>query len=287
MPIHKSVVNYLKSANRMKHFNKQSILFVSIFSLLFSVLIGCANAEEVVLEEEKEVIVVEEEEQEEEQEEEENGSGIVNTCGYPLYPPLDTVITSHTSWASGNYPKRIEVFQKDTITPASIVMLGNSLTEQGGNWSSKIGNGATVNNRGIAGDNCDGVLARLGELMCSQPKSIFIMIGTNDLWTNYTVAEVGSKINDIATALTDSLPESKIFVQTLMPLGEGHDKAERLLAINQAINGFTERKYQLLDTFTAMANDQGVLTADLTTDGVHLTSAGYEKWVAFLKNAID
>ena len=113
------------------------------------------------------------------------------------------------------------------------------------------------------------------------------MIGTNDLWTSYTVEEVGSKINEIGTALANSLPEAKIFVQTLMPLGDGHDKVQRLNDINKEINGFTERKYLLIDTYTAMADDQGVLTTDLTTDGVHLTSAGYEKWVAFLKLYIE
>jgi lysophospholipase L1-like esterase len=275
----------------LKHFNKHAMLFSCILGLVFSFLIGCTSSEEVTLvaEEEKEVIIEEEviEEEEEEEEEENQGSGITNPCGYALYPPLDTLIATHDSWTRANYSTRLEVFQKDTIMPTNIVMLGNSLTEQGGNWSTKIGNGQTVNNRGIAGDNCDGALARLGEITCAQPKSVFVMIGTNDLWTNYTVEEVGSKINEIGTALADSLPNAKIFIQTLMPLGDAHDKVQRLNDINNEINGFTERTYLLIDTYTAMADDQGVLATDLTTDGVHLTSAGYEKWVAFLKLYIE
>lgn len=202
-----------------------------------------------------------------------------------LYPPIDTVITSHTNFTRNHYPKRINKFKEDTIASGDIVMLGNSLTEQGGNWEVRLGQ-PDVKNRGIAGDNSDGVLARLNEILCGEPSMVFIMIGTNDLWTNYTVVEVGWKIDQIGTALANSLPESSIYVQTLMPLGEGHEKMQRLNDINKEINGFVDKPFQVIDTYTAMSNDLGVLTANLTTDGVHLTSAGYGKWVTFLKSII-
>ncbi|MFT7029720.1 MAG: lysophospholipase L1-like esterase [Marinoscillum sp.] len=207
---------------------------------------------------------------------------LMDTCGFALFPPLDTVIATHTAWTKTNYNKRITIFQLDTIAPNSIVMLGNSLTEQGGNWSLKLGI-ESVYNRGIAGDNCDGALARLGELVCKQPRAVFIMIGTNDLWTNYSAQRVGEKIDEIGSILAQELPEAKIYVQTLMPLGAGNDKAARLDAINGALLSIESRNYQLIDTFTAMAEADGTLAASHTTDGLHLTLAGYQKWVAFLK----
>jgi len=203
-----------------------------------------------------------------------------------LYPPLDTVITSHTNFTRSNYPKRIKKFMEDTIASGDIVMLGNSLTEQGGNWEVRLGQ-PEVKNRGIAGDNADGVLARLNEILCGEPSIVFVMVGTNDLWTNYTVEEVGLKIDQIGTILTTSLPESTIYIQTLMPLGEGHEKTERLNAINNDINGLTDKSFQVIDTYRAMSNDEGILVEELTTDGVHLTSAGYAQWVIFLKNFIE
>lgn len=248
------------------------MLLSPLLYLTLSLFLGCNDSEEVAMK-------VEEEKGEPD-------SITTNPCGYALYPPLDTVITSHTSWAKLNYPKRLAIFKNDTILPTNIVMLGNSLTEQGGNWSFKIGNDEKVNNRGIAGDNCDGALARLGEITCAKPKSVFVMMGTNDLWTNYTVEEVGNKINRIGTILADSLPESTIYVQTLMPLGKDHEKTQRLNSINAAINTYENTAYKLIDTYSAMADADGVLSAEFTTDGVHLTPAGYEKWVTFLKSFI-
>lgn len=203
-----------------------------------------------------------------------------------LYPPLDTVITSHTNFTRLNYPKRIKKFMEDTIVSGDIVMLGNSLTEQGGNWEVRLDQ-PEVKNRGIAGDNADGALARLNEILCHEPSIVFVMVGTNDLWTSYTVEEVGLKIDEIGTTLATSLPESTVYIQTLMPLGAGHDKTQRLKAINKEINGLTDKTYRVIDTYSAMSNDDGVLAEDFTTDGVHLTSAGYAQWVTFLKEFIN
>jgi hypothetical protein len=96
-------------------------------------------------------------------------------CNYPFFPPMDTVIATHNEWTQSHYKTRISTFKQDSIYPNSIVMLGNSLTELGDDWEDRL-NEDRVSNRGISGDNSDGVLARLGEIKCAKPMSIFIMI---------------------------------------------------------------------------------------------------------------
>ncbi len=208
---------------------------------------------------------------------------IFSSCDLKLYPPSDTLIPSHNAWTQTHYTERINEFRQDSIYPNSIVMLGNSLTEQGEDWSEWL-EIERVKNRGIAGDNSDGVLARLGEIICAKPKSVFIMIGTNDLWTNYSEVEVGKSINKIATTLAKALPESVIYLQTIMPLEKNHEMTKRLANINKEIRSFENNDYILLNTFTEMSDSNGSLPSNLTTDGVHLTKAGYEKWAAFLKS---
>lgn len=214
-----------------------------------------------------------------------NEEEIKVNCDFELYPPSDTIITSHNEWTQTHYKERISEFKKDSIYPGSIVMLGNSLTEQGEDWS-KLLDIERVKNRGIAGDNADGLSVRLGEIICASPKSVFIMIGTNDLWINYSVKEVGANINGIADSLAEALPKTEVYLQTIMPLGNNHDKADRLQEINQELRSFNNRKYKLIDTFESMANEDGYLNSNLTTDGVHLTSAGYEKWAEFLRTFV-
>lgn len=204
------------------------------------------------------------------------------SCDFPLYPPEGLVIESHTEWTKNHYQVRIRSFKQDSIMPNSIVMLGNSLTEQGGNWASRL-NTENVSNRGIAGDNTEGVLARLGEIKCAKPKAIFLMIGTNDLWTNLTEEEVVVNIEKIGNDLATSLPETSVFVQTIMPVEEGHNQTGRLLRINNLLRSVEDSGYVLIDTFEEMSGSDNYLPASYTTDGVHLNSMGYDKWASILQ----
>src|SRR5438105_5617872 len=71
------------------------------------------------------------------------------------------------------------LFALSKIEAASIVMLGDSLTE-GAPWRELTGCADLVN-RGIGGDTTSGVLARLDEVLKLKPRAIFLMIGVNDI----------------------------------------------------------------------------------------------------------
>lgn len=210
---------------------------------------------------------------------------IEKVCEFELYPPNNIEIATHTSWTKEHYPVRIEEFKQDSIYPNSIVMLGNSLTEQGGDWVERLGI-ERVNNRGISGDNTDGVMARLGEVLCAEPTAVFVMVGTNDLWTSYTENEVASNINEIGTYLAENLENSKIFIQSIMPISEGNNQNNRLRGINTSLKSYDQSKYIFIDTWEHMSDENGYLAGNSTTDGVHLTEEGYNKWVEFLKESL-
>lgn len=203
-----------------------------------------------------------------------------------LFPPSDTVIATHTDFTKTNYPARIKVFQADTIDEGDIVMLGNSLTQEGGNWNIKL-SVTNAKNRGISGDNTDGVMARLNELTCRAPSIVFMMIGTNDLWVNYSAEKVAANIHTIGTLLSDSLPDSKIILQTIMPLAVGNSSKSKLVSINDFLKTYESAQYQLVDTYNHMANEEGDLPAEYTYDGVHLTTEGYAHWLVLLKEYLN
>ena len=203
-----------------------------------------------------------------------------------LYPPADSVIATHTDFTKTNYPARIKVFQADTVDEGDIVMLGNSLTEQGGNWNIRLGK-TNVKNRGIAGDNTDGVRARLNEIICQKPSAVFLMIGTNDLFISYSAEKVAQNIDSIGSKLANALPSTKIVVQTVMPLGIGNSKKTKLLNINNQLRSFESTAYTLMDTYQHMANEAGDLPEEYTYDGVHLTNQGYERWIALIKSNLQ
>ena len=46
----------------------------------------------------------------------------------------------------------------------------------------------------------------------------------------------------------------------------------------------TEHQVALLDVASALSDENGILPADATADGVHFTKAWYQKWLAYLMN---
>ena len=77
------------------------------------------------------------------------------------------------------YYHKKEHFESLPDTEHEIIFLGNSITDNA-EWAELFGN-PNIRNRGIGGDDTDGVLERLEEVVSSRPDKIFIMIGTNDL----------------------------------------------------------------------------------------------------------
>ena len=105
-----------------------------------------------------------------------------------LYPPLSLMIPYHSDWTKVHYPERIASFKKDPLKAGDIVFLGNSLTEQAGDWSKRLNN-PIIKNRGIAGDVTYGVLQRLNEIWYYKPTAVFILIGINDMFNESLTAD--------------------------------------------------------------------------------------------------
>ena len=200
-----------------------------------------------------------------------------------IYPTKNTNIVYHDRWTKSHYKKRIKKFKKNPINPGDVVFIGNSITEGGQDWGDKL-KIANVKNRGISGDVTDGVLVRLGELIKYKPKSIFIMIGVNDLFNLYYRKEIPSPeyvINNllkITTQLHEKLPNTKIYLQTLLPTARDF--------INQSINVVnasikvhqSNGTYTLIDLNPHFTADNGLIKSSLTYDGTHLNIQGYLLW---------
>ncbi len=52
--------------------------------------------------------------------------------------PVDTTIATHSEWTRNNYKKRLKEFMQMPIRSGDIVMMGNSLTQVGGNWNKRL-----------------------------------------------------------------------------------------------------------------------------------------------------
>lgn len=202
------------------------------------------------------------------------------------YPPLTARVSSHSDFAASHYPDRIRQFAHEPLACGDIVMLGDSLTEKY-DWSQVLKTEWPVRNRGIAGDTSDGVLMRLDEIVASKPRVVFLLIGTNDLWSSNSAKKVLQNI-DLATAkIREASPQTKIFVQTVFPLRSSPELNSKVKKINKVLQmQASDGRYQIVDTYTLMSDSTGLLRTELTSDGVHLNSAGYRLWAELLNSIL-
>lgn len=205
-----------------------------------------------------------------------------------LYPSPNTAIPYHTDWTKTHYIERIAEFKASPLEFGDIVFIGNSITEQGGNWAEKFDN-AKVKNRGIAGDVTAGVINRLKEIYYYKPEKVFLKIGINDLFHSDLNPEyVANNIKLIVALIHQESPKTKIFVQTLLPTANNNPSKERIAATNAILKAMTPTDFlQVIDLHAAFADSNDLLPREYTHDGLHLTESGYAVWRNYIKEFVN
>lgn len=130
----------------------------------------------------------------------------------------------------------------------------------------------------------------LDVLSAAQPKKLYVLMGTNALRfgdnNDGFLAYYGRMLDELRAAL----PNTMIFVQAVLPvrpeaLTDSPGLApEALRGINAALAAMCKEKdCYFLDLNAEFSDETGALQADLAQpDGIHLTTAGYRRWVAYL-----
>lgn len=191
-------------------------------------------------------------------------------------------ILYQSDWLKNHYSERIAHFTLQPLRSNDIVFIGDSITEQGLNWAIRF-NDLRVRNRGISGDTTYGVLARLDELKMTQPKAIFLKIGVNDIFNFYYIKQVknlssvSENIENIVIQLNEALPNTPIFVQSILPDHRAFI-TDMVQTVNQQIKMIKHARFTYIDLHAAFLSSNGTMNKALTTDGTHLNQAGYTLW---------
>lgn len=189
------------------------------------------------------------------------------------------------------YKRFVQFMDEPAITDKDVVMLGNSLTENGGDWGKRLGKKHVVN-RGIIGDEVMGVYERLHQILPGHPKKLFLMIGINDVSHNLTADSIAGMIRLTVERIQRESPETELHLQSLLPINESFGRYKLLTGktdlvpeINTRLKALAqEKKIDFIDLFPLFAEgNTNVLRKDLTTDGLHLNEEGYKIWAKALK----
>lgn len=224
-----------------------------------------------------------------------------------LYPNSDIIIKHQLDWQKTFYFNRINEFKNDPIGLNKIVFLGNSIIYGMRNYES-VFDVKNIVNRGISGDYTEGVLGRLNEIIYYKPIAVFLLIGLNDFFDDNTLRpertpeNIGKNIIRIANTIKKGSPDSKIYIQTIMPINnkqylEDKPYVEFLWpqynpSINEQViqlNNFIKQNsnFEIIDLYPSFVNSSGSMKRNLSRDGVHLNENGYKIWIKQLMPYIN
>ena len=216
-------------------------------------------------------------------------------CCVPSFLKAQQNVVPAKTMHSLHYDQRVALF--DSLPPIKhndIVLLGNSLTEFGGNWNMRLKGKEKGHyiNRGIIGDDAMGMYDRLYQILPAHPKKIFLMAGVNDISHNLSADSVASLVTKLVDKILTDSPHSKLYLESILPINESFHrwrtmigKTETVVAVNDRLRKLAAAKsITFIDLFPSFViPGTHVMRPELTVDGLHLTPAGYEVWSKILR----
>ena len=202
--------------------------------------------------------------------------------------------TQSPKYTAHYYKRFVQFMDEAPISENDIIMLGNSLTEGGGDWSKRLGI-PNVRNRGIIGDEITGIQDRLHQILPYHPKKVLLMIGVNDVSHQLSTDSIMSMYTSLVKTIRTASPHTQLILQSLLPINESFGRYKRLTGKTEQIPEINARikklakteKLTYIDLFPLFC-EKGThsMRADISTDGLHLKEEGYAIWAKAIKNKI-
>ncbi|MFJ5262613.1 SGNH/GDSL hydrolase family protein [Streptomyces sp. NPDC088387] len=186
--------------------------------------------------------------------------------------PLGDSITDGFTSYPGGY--RVRLWQLLAAARHTVDFVG-SMT----NGPAELGD---HDHEGHSGWRIDQLDAQIGTwLPQSDPRTIMLLIGTNDLNQNHDIANAPARLSGLIDRIRAAKPRCELFVATIPPQSNATLEG-RVRAYNAAIPSVVAqkgRRVHLVRMYEALT------TADLA-DGIHPTKAGYDKMAPVWYNAL-
>ena len=221
----------------------------------------------------------------------EDGHSVVRLRSLVANAVAGSICPAPRSYFAHYYKRFLQFMDEPAITSKDIVMLGNSLTEGGGDWGKRLGKDNVIN-RGISGDEVMGVYDRLHQILPGKPAKIFLLIGVNDVSHDLSTDSIVYRIDQTLARIQKESPETKVYLQSLLPINESFNRYKRLTnktyqipEINARLETLAKEKKITFINLYPLFTEKGtnVLKKELTYDGLHLNDEGYKVWVDAIK----
>lgn len=166
-----------------------------------------------------------------------------------------------------------------------VCFFGDSIT-RGGNFH-KFFKNKKVCNLGISGDGLVGMNGRVDMIASVCPEYVFVMAGINDICSRRKPEKCIALYRLLIEKIRDQLPDTRIFVQSILPI---NTRMRKSLVKNDAIayyNGLLvtmcdELNIEYVDLYSVYALN-GELPEEYTVDGLHIKEEFYCLWYDKIK----
>ena len=166
----------------------------------------------------------------------------------------------------------------DAFAPqVDVVMIGDSLTE-GVIWSEVFPN-TKIANRGIGGDRTIDILNRMDPILALHPKKAFILVGLNDLATGVSVDDAFNHYQKIIERLEKN--QIQVYIQSTVECSRVRcgKQVDEVRALNACLKKYAaDHRITFIDLNSLLSSKRLGLVPKYTSDGSHLTAAGYIAW---------
>jgi lysophospholipase L1-like esterase len=179
-------------------------------------------------------------------------------------------------------------------TENRVVFMGDSITDAWGNHFDKYFAGKPYIGRGISGQTTPQMLVRFRQdVIALAPKVVVILAGTNDIAGN-TGPETPEMIEDNFASMVDLAKANgiRVVLCSILPVFDypwkrGLEPAQKIIDLNKWLKDYAARSGSVyVDYFAAMVDERQGCKADLCSDGVHPTEAGYTLMVPLAEKGI-
>lgn len=176
-----------------------------------------------------------------------------------------------------------------------VVFMGDSITDGWGRHYGTFFPGKPYVNRGISGQTTPQMLVRFRpDVVNLKPKAVVILAGTNDIAGN-TGPESLEDIENNLMSMADLAHANgiKVVLSSLTPVCDyikpqtERRPPEKIVALNQWIKSYSQKDGDVyLDYYSATIDDRGMFKKELTFDGLHPNTAGYDVMGPLAEEAI-
>ena len=178
-----------------------------------------------------------------------------------------------------------ELNQISLLEP-DMIFIGDSIVEYYP-LQELLGTAKTIVNRGIRGYQTGHLLDNLdAHLYGDAVDQIVLLIGTNDIGKDIPLNEALDNLEGVIQSLNRDYPLSQIKLLSILPVNEGEEYKqtvyirtnEKIREWNQAYEALASAYMQVdfLPIYDSLTDSEGQLQSAYTTDGLHLSVAGYQ-----------